>query len=57
MEGWLGKTPFYPKKHMVTRLSFAELHLNGPQKFWTNILWTYETKVEIFAHHVERHVL
>lgn len=29
---------------------FAKLHLSKPQGFWNNLVWTDETKVEIFVH-------
>ena len=32
---------------MAAQLRFAKLHLNKPQDFWNNVLWTDQTKVEI----------
>ena len=41
---------------MALWLRFAKLHLDKPQDFWTNVLWTDETKVEMFGHNVQHHV-
>jgi len=30
------------------QLRFAKIHLNKPQDFWNNVLWTDETNVEMF---------
>ena len=34
---------------MAAQLRFAKLHQKQPQTFWNNILWTDETKVEMFV--------
>ncbi len=36
------------KKNTKVRLTFAKKYLGYPQGFWANILWTDETKVELF---------
>ncbi len=33
------------QKNIKARLSFARKHLDDPQDFWENTLWTDETKV------------
>lgn len=44
-----GRTPrrklLLSKKNIAARLMFAKRHLDAPQSFWQNILWTDETKV------------
>ena len=42
------------KRHKTARLEFAYTHLNKPRSFWENVLWTDETKLELFgkAHHL-----
>ena len=35
---------------------FVKLHLNKPQDFWNNVLWTDQTKVELFGHNAQQHV-
>ena len=32
-------------KPIAARLKFAKVHLDVPQHYWQNILWTDETKV------------
>lgn len=32
------------------------LHLNKPQDFWKNVLWTVETEVKMFEHNAQCHV-
>lgn len=46
------KTPLLTQRHKKARLEFAKTYLKKPQS-WENILWTDETKVEVFgkAHH------
>uniref|UniRef100_A0A8D3CW52 Uncharacterized protein n=1 Tax=Scophthalmus maximus TaxID=52904 RepID=A0A8D3CW52_SCOMX len=39
----------YPKSNIKARLIFARKHLNDPQDFWKNTLWSDETKVELFG--------
>ena len=36
-------------KNIAVRLKFAKEHLDAPQRYWQNILWTDETKVELFG--------
>ncbi len=36
------------KKNTRVHLTFAKKYLGYPQGFWANILWTDETKVELF---------
>ncbi|KAF7664638.1 hypothetical protein LDENG_00170880, partial [Lucifuga dentata] len=43
------RKPLLTKKNTKARLTFAKKHLDDPQDFWENILWTDETKVELFA--------
>ncbi|KAK3523620.1 hypothetical protein QTP70_002743 [Hemibagrus guttatus] len=37
--------PLLSKKNIKARLSFARKHLDDPQDFWENTLWTDETKI------------
>ena len=37
-------------------LKFAKLHVDKPQDFWNNVLWTDETKVEISGHNAQQHI-
>lgn len=32
------------------------MHLNKAETFWNNILWTDETKVEMFGHYALCHI-
>uniref|UniRef100_A0A9J7YV58 Transposase Tc1-like domain-containing protein n=1 Tax=Cyprinus carpio carpio TaxID=630221 RepID=A0A9J7YV58_CYPCA len=43
------RKPLLSKKNIKARLSFARKHLDDPQDFWENTLWTDETKVELFG--------
>ena len=55
---WKGcrRTPLLSKKNMAAQLRFAKLHLNKPQDFWNNVLWTDDTEVEMFGHNPQQHV-
>lgn len=44
------KTPLLRKKHLVARLAFCRGHLKQDPSFWSTILWSDETKLELFGH-------
>ncbi len=44
------------KKNIKAHLSFARKHLDDPQDFWENTLWTDETKVELFGRCVSHYI-
>lgn len=44
------KTPLLTKKHLKSRLVFAKTHVDFPNSFFSKILWTDETKIELFGH-------
>lgn len=47
------RTPLLTQRHKKARLQFAKMYLSKPKSFWENVLWTDETKIELFgkAHH------
>jgi len=42
---------------MAAQLRFVKLHQDKPQDFCSNVLWTDETKVEMFGQNAHKHVL
>ena len=50
------RKPLLTKKNMNAHLKFAKKHLDDPQEFWNNVLWTDESKVELFGRHGPRYV-
>ena len=50
------RKPLLTKKNTKARLTFAKKHLDDPQDFWENILWTDETKVELFGRCASRYI-
>ncbi|KAK3562010.1 hypothetical protein QTP86_023463 [Hemibagrus guttatus] len=50
------RKPLLSKKNIKARLSFARKHLDDPQDFWENTLWTDETKMEHFGRSVSHYV-
>ncbi|KAK3550209.1 hypothetical protein QTP86_021241 [Hemibagrus guttatus] len=52
----LGKNGSKSKKNIKVHLSFARKHLDDPQDFWENTLWTDETKILLFGRSVSHYV-
>lgn len=50
------RTPLLTKKHKKSRLHFAQHHLEKSEEFWKTVLWTDETKLELFGHMDQRYV-
>ncbi len=48
--------PLLSKKNIKAHLSFARKHLDDPEDFWENTLWTDETKVELFGRCVSHYI-
>ena len=50
------KKPLLSKINIAARLKSAKVHLDVPQRYWQNILWTDETTVELFGRKTQQHV-
>ena len=50
------RKPFLTKKNIQARLNFAKKYIQSPNTMWKNVLWSDETKVEIFGHNTKRYV-
>uniref|UniRef100_A0A803J9K4 Transposase Tc1-like domain-containing protein n=1 Tax=Xenopus tropicalis TaxID=8364 RepID=A0A803J9K4_XENTR len=53
--GRIQRKPLLSKKNIAARLKFAKEHLDVPQKYRQNILWTDETKVELFGRNTQNY--
>ena len=42
------RKPFISPKNRQARLDFAQKHLNKPAQFWKSVLWTDETKINLY---------
>ncbi|KAF7653672.1 hypothetical protein LDENG_00080200 [Lucifuga dentata] len=51
------RTPLLTHKHKKSQLQYARNHINKPQKFWDFVLWSNETKLELFGPMDQRYVL
>uniref|UniRef100_A0AAZ3PZM2 Transposase n=1 Tax=Oncorhynchus tshawytscha TaxID=74940 RepID=A0AAZ3PZM2_ONCTS len=49
------KKPFLHTRHKQSRLRNANAHLDKPASFWNKVLWTDETKIELFGHNKGRY--
>ena len=50
------KTPLLRHHHVKARLQFVKDHENHDYDYWKNILWSDETKIELFGHNDKKHV-
>lgn len=44
------RTPLLQIRHTKARLAFANAHLDKEDDFWSSVLWSDETKIELFGH-------
>ena len=44
------------KVHVQARLKFAKEHLDDPEEAWEKVMWSDETKIELFGINSSRHV-
>uniref|UniRef100_A0A8C5MHI1 Transposase Tc1-like domain-containing protein n=1 Tax=Leptobrachium leishanense TaxID=445787 RepID=A0A8C5MHI1_9ANUR len=50
------RTPLLSPKNKKSRLQYAKSHVDKPQKFWDSVLWTDETKLDLFGPMDQRYV-
>ncbi|KAI4876387.1 hypothetical protein NFI96_017853 [Prochilodus magdalenae] len=50
------KVPLLKKAHVQARLKFANEHLDDSESDWEKVLWSDETKIELFGINLTRHV-
>lgn len=50
------KKPLLLKRHLQARLKFANDNFDQEQAFWTKVLWSDETKFELFGHNDKKYV-
>ncbi|KAF2350505.1 Transposase Tc1-like [Trinorchestia longiramus] len=50
------RTPLLQKRHVKVRLKCANNHLNKLATFWNSVLWSDETKIELFGRNSTNHV-
>ena len=50
------RKPFLTKKNIQARLEFGKTKIKSPKSMWENVLWSDETKVELFGHNSKRYV-
>ena len=50
------KKPLLSRKNIAARLKFAKVHLDVPQRYWQNIMWTDETTVELFGKNTQTYM-
>ena len=48
--------PLLKPRHKTARLEFARKYIGKPVSFWDTILWSDETKVNLFGSDVVQHV-
>ena len=50
------RKPLLSKENIAAHLKFAKEQLNVSQNYWQNILWTDETKVELFGRNTQHYL-
>lgn len=50
------RTPLHKTRHLKARLNFAKENLERSSAFWSNVLWSDETKIELFGHNDQRFI-
>lgn len=50
------KTPLLKKNHLRARLKFATEYVKKEKEFWKRVLWSDETKIELFGHNDVQYV-
>uniref|UniRef100_A0AAZ3Q7F7 Transposase Tc1-like domain-containing protein n=1 Tax=Oncorhynchus tshawytscha TaxID=74940 RepID=A0AAZ3Q7F7_ONCTS len=50
------KKPLLKEKNKKTRLVFAKRQVGNPPNIWKRVLWSDETKIELFGHQGKRYV-
>ena len=50
------KTPLLTKRHRVVRLKSASDQMTKQESFWESVLWSDETKIELFGRNSRNHV-
>ncbi|MGH0160979.1 UNVERIFIED_CONTAM: hypothetical protein FKN15_047656 [Acipenser sinensis] len=48
------KKPLLKKYHLKARLEFARKHESDPAAMWEKVLWSDETKIELFGQNSKR---
>ena len=50
------KVPLLKKAHGQAHLKFAKEHLDDPEEAWEKVMWSDETKIELFGIYSTRRV-
>ena len=56
MGGFQSENHYWPKRTQKAHLTFVKKHLDDPEDLQGNILWTDETRVELFGRCMSRYI-
>lgn len=56
LEGVIRRKPFLHSHHKIQRQKSANEHLNKPDAFWKQVLWTDDVKIELSGRQEQKYV-
>ena len=56
MAEWPEESNYFQSKNKMAHFEFVKRHVGDSQNIWRKVLWSDETKIELFGHQRKRYV-